>query len=365
MTLGALLIAPQADKVGRKVIMLICAAIMGLSILATAYTQNTSQLILLRFISGLGIGGMLASTASLSSEYTPSKSKVFWINFVVGSYSIGAMLAGFLASKIIPEYGWRMMFKIAGIVSLLAVPLIFFFLSESLEYLIKTKPKNALSSINNILNKMQVSKLDRLPDVIQEANLGSVKALFTSQFKRNTILLWLAFFMAFAVLYFLLSWIPKLTTEAGMPEKLGIYSGTVFNLGSFIGILTLGSLSAKIGLQRSIFIFLTAAAIFMICFQFFTGSTVVLLMFGIIGFAMQGGFIGLYPVAARLYPTEFRTTGIGWAIGSGRFGAVLGPLAAGYMIVAGFCLSTNFMIFAIPCLLAAIITLFINTDRDQ
>lgn len=148
-----------------------------------------------------------------------------------------------------------------------------------------------------------------------------------------------------------------------MPQRLGIYSGTVFNLGSFFGIVVLGGMAIKLGLRRTILIFLGSAAVLMMVFGYFSGSFMVLVMFGVIGFTMQGGFVGLYPVAARLYPVEIRTTGVGWAIGAGRFGAVLGPILAGYLVSAGLSITTNFIIFAIPCIIAGIAAIAIKSPN--
>lgn len=363
MTIGALLIAPQADKIGRKRLILICAMIMGVSIYATSFSQSVNQLMLLRFISGLGIGGMLASVSTLASEYAPNKSKDFWVSFVMSGYPIGAVVAGLIAAEVIPNYGWRAMFQTAGIATLITIPLILFFCSESLEYLVKSNAKNSLEKVNGILSKMKIEPFETLPFVEQKMNSGSVVGLFNGQLKMQTILLWLAFFMAFAPLYFLVSWIPKLTTLAGMPETLGIYSGTVFNLGSFVGIIALGGISLLLGLRRSIFIFFALAAALMMLFGSFSGSVMVLVMFGLIGFAIQGGFVGLYPIAARIYPTEIRTTGVGWAIGAGRLGAVIGPVIAGYLVGAGLSITTNFIIFAIPCIIAGWAAISIKSDN--
>ena len=363
MTVGALFIAPQADRIGRKAVILTCALLMGTSIFATSLAQSVNQLMALRFVSGLGIGGMLASISTLTSEYAPNKTKDFWVSLVVGGYPIGAVLSGLVAAQVIPSLGWRTMFQIAGIATLVTVPFIIFFLSESLEYLVQRRPANALEKVNKILVRMKTSALEKLPTVETLQSAGSVSSLFKGSLKSQTLFLWLAFFMAFATLYFLLSWIPKLTTEAGMPERLGIYSGTVFNLGSFIGVLVLGGLAIKIGLRKTIFIFLATAALFMVSFQYFSGSFFVLVMFGLIGFAMQGGFVGLYPVAARIYPSEIRTTGVGWAIGAGRLGAVIGPIIAGYLVGAGLTIGTNFIIFAIPCIIAGCAALMIKSEN--
>ena len=158
-------------------------------------------------------------------------------------------------------------------------------------------------------------------------------------------------------LYFLISWIPKLVSDFGLSVELGIYSGVVFNIGAFFGILTQGFFSSLFGLRKTIFAFLLITALLMLNMNFFLGSNIILIVFGVLGFFVQGGFVGLYSLAARIYPTEFRNTGIGWSIGAGRLGAVIGPLAAGFLLSLGLGISENFKIFAIPAIISSFFTL--------
>tara|TARA_B110000879_G_scaffold7969_1_gene10165 strand:- start:3508 stop:4725 length:1218 start_codon:yes stop_codon:yes gene_type:complete len=363
MALGALFLAPYSDSFGRKKIILLSAFLMGISMFLTGYSENVNQLITLRFLSGIGIGSMLASTAALTSEYTPNKSKDFWVSFVISGYPVGAVISGYISVLVIPSSGWQMMFIIAGIASLLTIPLIYYFLSESIEFYIRKQPKNALENVNKIFIKMNLKILKQLP-LKKTLTAGiPVKQLLSKKYKVSTFQLWFALFFAFSCLYFLISWIPKLATNAGLSIELAIYAGTVFNIGAFFGIILQGYYSSKIGLKKTISIFFLIAAILMAVFKIFIGSDWLLIVFGFLGFFIQGGFVGLYAVAARLYPTEYRTTGIGWAIGAGRLGGVLGPLAGGVMIGMGLSMSINFMIFAIPALLSAIFTYFISSKE--
>jgi len=363
MALGALFLAPYSDSFGRKKIILLSALLMGVSMFLTGYSESVNQLITLRFLSGIGIGSMLASTAALTSEYTPNKSKDFWVSFVISGYPVGAVISGYISVLVIPSSGWQMMFIIAGIASLLTIPLICYFLSESIEFYIRKQPKKALENVNKIFIKMNLNVLKELPIKKIFPKGIAVKQLLSKKYKVSTFQLWSALFFAFGCLYFLISWIPKLATNAGLSIELAIYAGTVFNIGAFFGIILQGYYSSKIGLKRTISIFFLIAALLMAVFKIFIGSDWLLIVFGFLGFFIQGGFVGLYAVAARLYPTEYRTTGIGWAIGAGRLGGVLGPLAGGVMIGMGLSMSINFMIFAIPALLSAIFTYFISSKE--
>jgi benzoate transport len=362
MAVGALLLAPYADKIGRKKIILLSTIIISIGILLTGFSKNIYHLILLRFLSGIGIGTMLASTVSLVSEYTPNRSRDFWVSFILAGYPLGAILAGYLSNYILKYYSWEDVYIAFGLISIFFIPIIYFFLLESVDFLLKNQPKNALSRVNLILKKLDFSKIEFLPTKINVGSKIPVNSLFQAKYIDSTIKLWTAFFFSFACLYFLISWIPKIVTELGLSLELGIYSGTVFNIGAFFGIVTQGYFSSKFGLKKIISLFLIVTCIIMTQIQHFFGSDWMLFIFSVLGFTIQGGFVGLYSIAARIYPTEFRTTGVGWGIGAGRLGAVLGPLVAGVLIGAGISVSMNFIIFAVAALIAALITHMISTS---
>jgi len=355
MAFGAMFLAPIADTIGRKKMILICALIMGLSIYMTSFASSLIHIILLRLISGLGIGAMLASTTTLLSEYAAPRSKPLWVGIGLSGYPLGAFLTGMVAAEVIPAYGWRSIFEIAGIATLSTIPLILFMMSESLDYLIKKRPRGAIIHINRILNRMGRESISEMPVLHTHTIRTSVRSLFSKALKPQTILLWAGFFSAYATLYFMMSWIPKLAETTGLSKELAIYAGAVFNLGAIGGVAIHGFLAGRWGLRNVILIFFLFCAFLMMIFGFFAGSIVTLVLFGIIGFFLQGGFIGFYSVAAQLYPAEVRTTGVGWAIGAGRSGAVVGPYLGGILIGMEFSIGTNFFIFAIPCIIAGII----------
>lgn len=363
MTAGAMFLAPIADRIGRRNMIMICVMVMGAGILLTAYVRTEGQLIFLRFASGLGIGSMLATAATMAAEYAPNRNKNFIVSFVLSGYPLGATLSGFAAASIIPEYGWRAMFMTAGAATLVTLPIVFFLLPESLDFLIKGRPKQALDRVNRILGKMGHAPLSELPEAPIEAKRASLKELFTHGRQMPTIWLTVAFFSSFSTLYFLTSWIPKLAESTGLSMRLAIYAGTVFNLGAFIGILSQGYMSQTFGLRRVISLFLLATAGLMWIFGFVSQSWLILILFGLIGYGVQGGFVGFYTVAARMYPTEIRNTGIGWGIGAGRIGAIVGPKVGGTLIGMGLTLTMNFIIFSIPLIIAAIATRLIKSDN--
>jgi MFS transporter, AAHS family, 4-hydroxybenzoate transporter len=340
MVIGGMGLSPLADRVGRRTLILGCAGLMGVSVIGTSFAQSLPQLIGFRLVSGIGIGGMLASTATLTAEYAPAKTKDFWISFVMAGYPIGAVLSGLVTAQIIAQSGWQTVFLGAGAVTLLTLPLVWFFLGESLKTA-KSTEKQTISS--------------------EHQSDKSVSGLFTNGRGPATIWLWVGLFMCFATLYFLTSWIPKLATTAGLPLALAIYAGTVYNLGAFFGIITQGYLSSRFGLRRTICGFLFGTATLMAGFSMATGSAWLLVIVGLIGFGIQGGFVGLYAVAARLYPTQIRATGVGWAMGLGRVGSIAGPLVGGLLIGAGVSMSFSFLAFAVPLVISGIAALLISS----
>ena len=364
MAIGAIFLAPFADRFGRKKLILTSAFIMGLSVLLTAFSETILQVIIMRLASGLGIGCMLATTATLTSENVLKNSKDFWVSLVISGYPVGAVVSGYVAAAIIPSYGWESMFVLAGLTTLLTIPLIFFFLSESPQFYLKKQPKDALAKANKILIKMNFKPLDSLPKIGLKANNKPLfSRLFSEKYKISTLQLWAALFFAFGCLYFLISWIPKLATDAGLSIELAIYAGTIFNVGAFFGIVLQGYFSSKIGLKKTISFFLLLTFLLMASFKLFVGTDILLLVYFLLGFSLQGGFVGLYAVAARLYPTEFKTTGVGWAIGMGRVGGVLAPLIGGLLISTGLSLSANFLIFSIPALFASVLTYYMSSKE--
>ncbi len=331
MTVGAIFLAPLADRFGRKPLMVLAALLMGSCIYLTSYATDINVLMIYRFISGLGIGTMMASTAAITAEYAPERTRDFWVSTVVAGYPVGAVLTGISSAKIIAESGWEHLFELAGIATFLIVPILLFLLKESAEFKAKAKPEDA-----------------------------KLSALFTSEFKMSTWQLWSALFLSFTTLYFLMNWIPKLATNAGLSMELAIYSGTIFNLGAIVGIPVQGYFSSRFGLKKSIGTLLLITAVLLGIFGLFSGSNLILVVLFFLGFGVQGSFVGLYAVAARMYLTAFRSTGVGWAIGMGRLGGIIGPVLGGLLVGLGFGMAQSFIFFALPSFIAGLITLKIS-----
>lgn len=357
MALGALFIAPLADRFGRRRIILMCLAIIGFAMLATAMVGSINLLISMRILTGLGVGGLLASLNTMVAEYSSDRRRNFAISFLQSGYPIGAMTGGVIAAPLIPAFGWEMVFIVGGVATLIMALVVIPMLPESLHYLVERRPENALVQANRILSRMGRSSIQELPEMTEKSPAPNLREIFSPTLKKNTLLLWLSFFMSMLTLYFLLLWTPQIIVNAGLPQDRGILVGTTLNAGGLVGMLLLGFFSERFGLHRLIIGFFLMGAISMVAFALIDASAVVLLLLAFaLGFFTVGGMIGLYSVAAGLYPTTLRNTGLGWGIGIGRLGAILGPYVAGVLMGIGWEQADYFLLLALPLVFAMIST---------
>ncbi|MDG2090187.1 MAG: MFS transporter [Gammaproteobacteria bacterium] len=368
MACGAMFIAPLSDIFGRRNVIIGSVFMVSVSIMLTANANSLTAFILLRMLSGLGAGAMLASQAALAIEYSPEKYKALSVALVTSGYPLGAMMTAVIGGFIMPEYGWRGMFWFGGGLTLFMCAVTWVLLPESLQFLVNRRPKDALEKINRTLQKLGSTIISELPDIGNSQDKGNSASaidnfqdLFREEYRNKTIIIWTSFLLCFSTMYFLMTWIPALMEYSGFTAATGRTAFFLFNLGGVIGIWLLGAISTKAKLSNIVSSFLLSSAFLLIVFASSPNQETLLLSLVLaIGILFQGGFTGLYAIAAKVYPVSFRSTGVGWAIGLGRAGAVIGPGAAGFLIAAGFDMSANFYIFSVPVILGGIIAYSIH-----
>lgn len=365
MAAGGLLIAPLADRFGRRALILASLVMMAAAMFGSSVASSIGELIVTRFIVGIGIGTVLASMAALTAEYAPAKHRTFAVGFLQAGYPVGATLTGFVVASHLPTHGWQAMLLGAAILCAVAIPIVWLVLPESIAFLLSRQPKGALKKANKLLASIGQPQLDALPARnVSATRHAGVRGLLTDGRASGTILLWLAITFSFMTLYFVISWIPKLAVEAGLPAKDAIYAGAIYNIGAFIGTSSIGLVAMRFDLRRLILVYMLLAAAALILF----GSVAMPLAATLgtaflIGVFVQGGFNGCYPLAASLYPPEARGTGIGWAMGVGRIGAVIGPMLGGFLLAAKVSLPVIFGIFAVPVVLAGLCASLIRLPK--
>ncbi len=354
MTIGAFVLAPLADYFGRRRTIIAGLATVTVGMLLTCRVETVEQLVATRILTGLGIGALFASLTTLVVEYSSEKRRTLSVTLLYLGYPIGAVLGGLLAQHNIERTGWPAFFLYGGVLTGALIPIALLRLPESLEYLLFRQPKRALREANRLIRRMGFAPIETLPPKPPAASKQPVRLLFSKQYQRQTTSLWASFFVSLLVIYFLISWTPQVLASAGLPLDRSILGGMLLNLGGGAGMLVLGLLSARYSLARLIAAYFCFGAVFMVVFALSGVSLPVLIaVTAAIGFFTYGSLIGLYALAAQQYPASARSTGVGWAIGVGRIGSIVGPYAAGLMIGWGWERSAYYLVLAAPLVVGA------------
>ncbi len=339
MAVGSMLVAPWADRVGRRPIILGCLAVASAAMLLSSVSQSAAQLGVLRVITGIGIGGILASSNVIAAEYASDRWRGLAVSLNSTGYAMGATLGGLFAAVLIGDHGWRSVFLVGGIATALSIPLVWARLPESLDFLLTRQPARALERINALAARLGLPTLGQLPE--RAASTGGVVAGYRSllgpRLRRATVLLWVAFFCVMAGFYFVTSWTPTLLVEAGLSTAQGITAGTLLNFGGMAGAALLGLLAARFALRNVLIGYLIATAVLLAVFIASTSALGVAFALGVvIGLFVNGCVAGLYALTPTVYDPAVRTTGVGTALAVGRAGAILAPAAAGALLDLGW-----------------------------
>ncbi|MCC4619943.1 MFS transporter [Xanthomonas cassavae CFBP 4642] len=354
MAVGSLVLAPLADRIGRRALTLICLAILTVGMGASALAGNAWQLGALRAFTGIGIGGIMACVAVTAAEYSTARWRSTATVLQATGYPVGATVGGAIAALLLQHWSWPSVFLLGALGSLACMPLVLAFLPESLEFLIARRPPNAHARFNAVLARMGMPASPQLPPPpVQTAGQGYA-ALFVGAVRRQSLLIALAFFLLMFSFYFVLSWTPKLLVTAGLSAAQGVTGGVLLNLGGIAGGTLFSWLALRARLSR-----LTAGALILVAVAMLAfGLSSAVLSWAFVtalltGAAMTAAMGGLYAIASVVFPAAVRSTGMGWAIGVGRFGAILSPLCAGVVLDAGWTPAMLYLACDVPLLFAA------------
>ena len=365
MMIGCVVVAPLADVFGRRPVVIAGLGVMTIGMIGSGLASGVTMLGLCRGVAGIGIGTLLASIAALASEYAPPGRRTVAVGLFQAGYPLGAVLTGFVTIWALPLIGWQAVLIGAGLFSAVLLPVVVLMLPESLSFLERRQPRGALARINALRGRMAMPLLAALPPSSADDGKVKLSRLFADGMWRPTLTLWLATLLSFTVLYFVTSWIPKLSIEAGLAEDQALFAGAIFNLGGLVGATSIGLLAARLPIGRLIRVFLAAAAVLMMVFSQPMPLVAALGTAMLIGLTLQGGFSGFYSLAALLYPAEVRSSGIGWAMGVGRGGSILGPIVGGFLLEQHYPLWIVFLCFAVPLAVAGGLASVIAVSRSR
>lgn len=363
MGAGSLFLAPWADKFGRRPLILLCLLISGLSMVVASFAQSALQLGVLRFLTGIGIGGILASSNVIASEYASARWRSLAVSLQCTGYAIGATVGGLIAISLIGHLGWRSVFLVGGLSTLAMLLVSYFYLPESLDYLLVKQPKKALERINILVKKLNIHPLATLPEIHQsaeQAKSGLVR-LFSFGLAFQTLCIWFSFFFVMFGFYFVMSWTPKILSANGMTTEQGVTAGVLISAGGMFGAALLGFISSRIRIFYVQAVFLALTAILIWLFVNNTGSlTIAFILALCLGMMANGCVAGLYAMSPSIYSADVRATGVGYAIGFGRIGGILSPLVAGSFLDSGISSLALYGYYAFAFVIAIITVLSLS-----
>jgi benzoate transport len=335
MSIGSLLIAPLADTRGRRPTILICLILMTLGMLLSATADSIAALATWRVITGLGIGGMLASINAMVAEYANEARRDFCVSLMTIGYPIGGVVGGMASAWLLGHFDWRAVFVFGGVVSVAVLVVVWWRLPESIEFLVSQRSPDALSKINAIRQRMGRAPIAEMPvRTLQER--VSIWQAFDSTLIARTVLICTAYFLFMLTCYYTLGWIPSIVAALGFTPSVGAEVSVWTNLGGIIGGALLGYLTRHVGLKPLASGAMIATALALALFGRTQPDLLALKAVAfVLGFFLYASAVGFYATFVRVFPTHVRATGTGLAIGLGRFGGMLGPVLGGWLMAAG------------------------------
>jgi len=333
MGIGSILLGGVADLFGRRYTVLGCLLVMTIGMTMATTAHSVIDLSAWRLVTGLGIGGMLASLNAIASEFASARRRDLCVSLMAIGYPLGAIIGGSIAAVLLSRSNWRAVFGFGALVSGLMVPIVLWWVPESVLWLCQRHPARALERVNRSLAKLGRGPVATLPPPPPRPQRRGSAGIFGPELIVTTMLVTLAYSLHVTTFYFLVKWT---------------------NVGGASGAAVLGLLTQRVDLKALTIIWLLASTAMVALFGHSPASLWQLsLTCALAGFCTNGGIVGLYVILARAYPTDARAAGTGFAIGIGRAGSVLAPITAGYLFQVGWGLPAVALTMGLGSLLAA------------
>lgn len=354
---GSLISGPLADRYGRKKLIIGSVVFFGLSSLLSAGAWNLSSLTFFRFITGLGLGAAMPNITTLVAEYAPHRYRSRLSTVIHCGFNSGAALGGILSQQLLGTFGWRAVLIAGGILPLLLALVLLRCLPESMLYLVQHAGNDArLVRLLNLFIPGIADKDTRFYTTEpQKARASTAKSLLHPPYTLGTVALWLTLFVGLFSVYLLSSWLPLMIKDAGLTLSQAVLMGSVFQIGGMIGNFCIGIEMDRWGKHEAIILTLSGSICGALILGLFTPSLFLLYaLVLILGFTLNGINPGCYALAAHFYPTSIRATGVGWATGIGRLGAITSAGVGSLMLAAGWTFSDVFLFLPLPLLAGAL-----------
>lgn len=364
MAVGSILLGNFADGLGRRPVILGCLVIMSLGMYVASLVTGVYQLLGVRFITGIGIGGMLAAINAMVAEYSNAKHRNFNVVIMATGYPFGIIVGGSIASMLLAYFDWRSVFILGAVMTASMIPLVWFWMPESISYLAHQNKPDALQRINAILKRMGHAAIERLPASDHVAEKTSWRDLFSPQLARTTALLTLAYLTHIMTFYYIIKWIPKLVVDMDFTASSAGGVLVWANVGGAVGSVLLGLLTHKVKIRVLGMIAMAGSVVMINVFGMGQADLFGLsLVAAMAGFFTNSAVVALYALFAETFPTHLRAGGTGFVIGVGRAGSVVGPIIAGVMFDSGIGLSGVSLAMAMGSLIGFFALLFLRERK--
>jgi len=363
MAIGSIALGGVADSMGRKPTILGCLFVMVIGMFMVTVTSSLYVLCAWRVLTGIGIGGMLASINAQAAEFSNDRNRATVIAFMSAGYPIGGVVGGLIVSRLLEFYDWRSVFYFGTVATALMIPMVAWMMPESVHWLVRKKPANVLQRINGVLTGLGHKIVDLVPDIRDEEKGKAWLDLFSKRYRKITILLAAAYFLHIATFYFIIKWVPDIVVRMGFSPASAGDVITMASVGGLLGCLGFAFVGRKMTLKRLTLVIFVLSWIFTIIFGRVPENLFVIsLVVAVAGFFINAGIVGMYTLAAQLFPTHLRASGTGFTVGVGRGGSMLSPIIAGYLFQAELALPTVALIMATGSILAAGALFFLKAE---
>lgn len=367
LTAGALLCGPLSDRFGRKYIIIFCVALFGFFSLVSALSTSLEMLIILRFLTGLGLGGAMPNTITMTSEYLPTRRRGALVTLMFCGFTLGSALGGVVSAQLVALISWHGILVLGGVLPLLLAVVLIRALPESPRWLIRRQhPQAVIAKTVSAITGERYDKTQFWLDEPASTQKSSIRQLFVGRQLPITLMLWVVFFMSLLIIYLVSSWMPTLLNHRGIDLQHASWVTAAFQVGGTLGALLLGVLMDKFNPFRVLAIsyLVGAACIAMIGLSGDGLWLMALAIFGT-GIGVSGSQVGLNALTATLYPTQSRATGVSWSNAIGRCGAIVGSLSGGMMMAMNLSFDTLFFIIAIPAAISAVMLMLLTLVVSQ
>lgn len=364
LMIGYLLLSPLSDRFGHKRLVVGGTMLFALATLGSTWAQDPGQLLVLRFITGIGLGAATPSTIALTAEYSPKRVRASFVLAIYCGFSLGFVVANYAADALIPAHGWRSVFVVGGVAPLLLIVALLWFLPESMPYLLRRgDTQRAYALCRKIDCSLPASSA---PEIETESTTRGkrvkLRELVAGGRLWSTVLLWIVFAINLAMFYGLQSWMPTILDERGYSAATLATASSMTTIGGIAIAFIVGPAMDRLGAFGSLGTLYLVGCAFLGLMSIALGAPVWLLMIAIflIGCVVSGGQKSVIALAAVFYPVEVRSTGVGWALGIGRAGGIVGPLIIGGALASGWSAETLFLALVVPSAICGLIVLYLG-----